>query len=227
MLRSRKSRGEEPLDYHVPDPIVTPDTGSDPEYEAVLADSVGLALLVVLETLEPAERVAFVLHDMFAVPFSEIATLVDRAPDATRQLASRARRRVRGAAPESDTDLAGQREVAEAFFAASRDGDFEALCAVLDPEIELRADGGKLRSHVSTHLRGAEQVAAQALMFRHLADSVRRVLVNGNVGFVAIPRGKPFSVVSFVVRHGRIAEINILNDPERLAQLDLSFLDEG
>src|SRR5438132_2299215 len=173
VLRSRTTRGEVPLDVHMPDPIVSREDGIDPEQEALLADSIGLALLVVLETLAPAERLAFVLHDMFAVPFDEIAPMVGRSPTAARQLASRARRRVQGAAPLPDADLAHQREVVDAFFAAARDGDFEALVAVLDPEVVLRSDGGTARPALSVVIRGAEAVASQALTFSRLSPFVR------------------------------------------------------
>jgi RNA polymerase sigma-70 factor (ECF subfamily) len=226
MLRSRKSRGEEPLETHLPDPIVTPDLEAGPEQEALLADSVGLALLVVLETLEPAERLAFVLHDMFSVPFSEIGRIVDRSPDAARQLASRARRRVRGAEPEPDADPAAQREVVEAFYSAARDGDFDALFRLLDPEVVLRADGGTRRRKLTKELHGADEVLAEARTFQHLAGSARRANVNGEPGFVVSAGGQPFSVLGLVVRGGRIVEINILADPERIDALDLSFLDD-
>ena len=198
----------------------------DPEHEALLADSVGLALLVVLETLDPAERLAFVLHDMFAMPFDEIAPLVDRSPAAARQLASRARRRVRGAAPEPDADLASQREVADAFLAASREGDFDALVAVLDPDVVLRADGGAVRAGLSKELRGARVVAEQAFEFRHLAKFARPALVNGAAGLVSAPEGKPFSVMGLTIAGGKIVEIDILADPERLSELDLTVLDD-
>jgi RNA polymerase sigma factor (sigma-70 family) len=223
MLRSRRSRREEPLGAHVPEPIVDRADGTDPEHEALVADAVGLALLVVLETLSPAERLAFVLHDMFAVPFDEIAPIVGRSPTATRQLASRARRRVQGAAVP-DTDLAGQREVVDAFFAAARDGDFEALVAVLDPDIVLRSDGGVLRPGASVVVRGAAAVASQALMFRRLHPYVRPALVNGTAGVVVTPHGRPLSVMAFTVRQGRIVEIDALADPERLRLLDLTIL---
>src|SRR5262245_841821 len=177
MLRARNTRREQPLDVHVPDPIIDPTEGSNPEHEALLADSVGLALLVVLETLTPAERLAFVLHDMFAVPFEEIAPIVDRSPETTRQLASRARRRVRGAAPVPDADLAAQWEVVEAFLAAARNGDFDALVAVLDPEVVLRADGGL--TGLTQHLQGAKTVASQALLWSRVDLTMRRALVNG------------------------------------------------
>ena len=225
MLRSRKSRHEEQLGPHVPEPIVSSAAGVDPEHEALLADSVGLALLVVLETLDPAERLAFVLHDMFAMPFDEIAPLVDRSPAAARQLASRARRRVRGAAPVPDPDLERQREVVDAFMAASREGDFDALVAVLDPNVVLRADGGAERAGLSKEVRGARAVAEQALLFRHLGEFARPALVNGAAGLVTAPDGKPFSVLGFTIAHGKIVEMDILADPERLRELDLTVLD--
>jgi RNA polymerase sigma factor (sigma-70 family) len=225
MLRSRRSRREKPLEVHMPDPIVTRPEGSDPEHEALLADSVGLALLVVLETLDPAERLAFVMHDMFAVPFGEIAPMVGRSPDATRQLASRARRRVRGAAPAPDTDLSRQREVVNAFFAAAREGDFDALVAVLDPEIVLRADGGAARAEDTHEVHGARAVAERALTFARLSPFVRPALVNGVAGVVVAPQGRPFSVMAFTVRGGKIAAIDALSDPERLRELDLAVLE--
>jgi RNA polymerase sigma-70 factor (ECF subfamily) len=224
MLRSRKTRREQPFDVHVPDPIIEPTTGTDPEHEALLADSIGLALLVVLETLSPAERLAFVLHDMFAVPFEEIATIVERSPEATRQLASRARRRVRGAAPAPDADLAAQWEVIEAFLAAARDGNFEALIAVLDPDVVLRADGGL--TGLSQHVQGAETVAGQALLWSRVDLTMRRALINGAAGLISIREGRPFSVGAFTIKQGKIVEIDILADPERLAWLDLTVLDE-
>jgi RNA polymerase sigma-70 factor, ECF subfamily len=226
-LRARKSRREEPLDTHLPDPIVSRPDGGDPEHEALVADSVGLALLVVLETLTPAERLAFVLHDVFAVPFDEIAAIVDRSPAAARQLASRARRRVQGAAPLPDADLARQREVVDAFFAAAREGDFEALVAVLDPEVVLRSDGGVARPGASFVLRGARAVAGSAMTFARLSPFVRPALVNGAAGVVVAPHGRPFSVMAFTVTGGKIVAIDGLADPERLRRLDLSALDEG
>jgi RNA polymerase sigma-70 factor (ECF subfamily) len=225
MLRSRKARREEPLEVHLPDPVVTRADGADPESEALLADSVGLALLVVLETLTPAERLAFVLHDMFAVPFDEIAPIVDRTPDAAKQLASRARRRVRGAGTVPDGDPARQREVVNAFLAAARNGDFEALVSVLAPDVVLRADGGSGEIGRSTVIRGAALVAGQALTFSRLAPLGRPALVNGSPGFVAVDRGRALSVAAFTVADGKIVEIDILADPERLRGLDLSFLD--
>jgi RNA polymerase sigma factor (sigma-70 family) len=219
MLRSRTARREQPLETRVPEPIVSNDAGADPEHQALIADAVGLALLVVLETLSPAERLAFVLHDMFGVPFDEIAPLVDRAPAAARQLASRARRRVRGAAPVPDADLARQRQVVEAFLAAARDGDFDALVAVLDPDVVLRVDRGP---GASQEVRGAAAVAGQALVFAQLAALARPALVNGAAGFVVGHEGRPVSVAGFTVSDGKIAEIDLLADPARLRQLDLS-----
>ncbi len=224
MLRSRKTRREQPLDVHLPDPIIDSADGTDPEHEALLADSVGLALLVVLETLTPAERLAFVLHDMFAVPFEQIATIVERSPDATRQLASRARRRVRGTAPLPDADLGAQWQVVDAFIAAAREGDFDALVAVLDPDVVLRADAGM--TGLSRHVSGAETVAGQALMWSRVDLSLRRALINGAAGMVSLRGGRPFSVGSFIVKNGRIVEIDILADPERVSQLDLTILGE-
>ena len=226
MLRSRSSRREQPLGVHVPDPIVSRADGIDPEHEALLADSVGLALLVVLETLTPAERLAFVLHDMFSVPFEEIAPIVGRSEVAARQLASRARRRVQGATPSPDTDLTHQREVVDAFLAASRDGDFEALLAVLDPDVVLRADAGAVRAGLSREVRGAAAVAEQALFFSRAAPSARPALVNGAAGVVVASGGRPIAVMGFTVRHGKIVEIDILADPTRLRQLDLAVLDD-
>ena len=225
MLRSRKSRGEEPLGPHVPEPIVSRADGVDPEYEALLADSVGLALLVVLETLAPPERLAFVLHDMFAVPFDEIAPLVERSPAATRQLASRARRRVRGA-PAPDADLTRQREVVDAFLAAARGGDLDALVAVLDPDVVLRVDRGAVPRGASREVRGAQAVVEQARTFAPLVASARPALVNGAAGVVVAPRGRPLAVAGFTIVHGRIVEIDLLADPARLRNLDLTVLDD-
>ena len=222
MLRSRATRGERPLDVHLPDPIIDPADGTDPEHEALLADSVGLALLVVLETLTPPERLAFVLHDMFAVPFEEIAPIVERSPDAARQLASRARRRVRGTAALPDADLTAQWKVVDAFLAAARDGDFDALVAVLDPDVVLRADGGL--KGASRLARGAETVAGQALMWSQVELTMRRALINGAAGIVSLVQGRPFSVGAVTVRNGRIVEIDILADPDRLAQIDLTHV---
>jgi RNA polymerase sigma-70 factor (ECF subfamily) len=225
MLRSRRTRREEPMSVHVPDPIISREDEFDPEYEALLADSVGLALLVVLEQLAPAERLAFVLHDMFAVPFDEIAAIVGRSPEATRQLASRARRRVQGEAPAPNPDLTEQRRVVDAFFAAARNGDFEALVAVLDPDVILRSDGGEARPEASIVMRGAEKVASRAMTFANLSPYVRPALVNGAAGVVVAPDGTPFSVIGFTVRDGKIVAIDSLADPERLRDLDLTVLD--
>ncbi|MEU6258488.1 RNA polymerase sigma factor SigJ [Streptomyces sp. NPDC047043] len=228
MLRSRASRREDPIDEtFVPDPVIRPLSQIDPEQEVLQADSVGLALLVVLETLEPAERLAFVLHDMFAVPFDDIAPIVERSSAATRQLASRARRRVRGATPSSEPDLGRQREVVDAFMAAARAGDFEALVAVLHPDVVLRADSGALvgGAAASKWVRGAKPVAEQALLFRQFAQFARVVLVNGEVGVVNAPEGRPLSVMGVTVVDGRIVALHILADPERLARLDLGAFD--
>ena len=222
MLRARSSRREEAFGPYVPDPIIDPADGTDPEHEALLADSVGLALLVVLETLSPAERLAFVLHDMFAVPFTDIAGIIDRSPDAARQLASRGRRRVQGAVTP-DVDLDRQWDVVEAFLAAARDGDFDALVAVLDPDVVLRADAGALP--MSQEIRGAERVAGQAFMWSRVDLTMRRALVNGAAGMVTLRDGRPFSVAAVTVRNGRIVELDFLADPERVAQLDLTVLD--
>jgi RNA polymerase sigma-70 factor (ECF subfamily) len=222
MLRSRRTRREAPLDAHVPDPIVSPEAGVDPEHEALLGDSLGLALLAVLDALTPAERVAFVLHDAFGVPFLEIAPIVGRSPAAVRQLASRARRRVRRA-PVPDTDLDGQWAVVDAFLAASRDGDFERLLAVLDPEVVLRSDGGAARPDLVAVVRGAAAVATRALSFRRLAETATRALVNGIPGGVAwAPDGRPFAVVSVTVAGGRVVSIDVLADPDRHSRLDLT-----
>jgi len=228
MLRSRTSRREEPLDAHLPERIVSRADGGDPEQEALLADSVGLALLVVLETLAPAERLAFVLHDMFAVPFEEIAPIVDRSPTAARQLASRARRRVHGmggregesVAPRSE--LTRQREVVDAFLAAARGGDFDALLAVLDPDVVLRSDRAAQRPGVPAEVRGAAIVAEQAV--RGGARAARAALVNGAVGVIVAPRGRLLIVLDFTIRDGKIVAIDAIADPERLRQLDLAML---
>jgi RNA polymerase sigma factor (sigma-70 family) len=226
MLRSRKSRREQSLDVRVPEPIVDRADGTDPEHEALLADSVGLALLVVLETLSPAERLAFVLHDMFGVPFDEIAPIVDRSPEAARQLASRARRRVRVEKTVPDADLDAQREVVEAFLAAARDGDFDRLIAVLDPDIVLRADVGPLPAGGSGEVRGAAEVARQAVMYSRIGLDMKHALINGAAGLVTVRYGRAFSVSGFTIRGGRIVEMDILADPERIARLDLTILDD-
>jgi RNA polymerase sigma factor (sigma-70 family) len=233
MLRTRTSRREDSLDehveraehaVHVPDPVIAR-ADANPETDAMIADSVGLALLVVLETLEPAERLAFVLHDVFGMPFDEIAPIVDRSVEAARQLASRARRRVQGQAPTSDTDLREQRRVVDAFLAAAREGDFERLVAVLDPDIVLRADGGAAKG-MSRFVRGAQQVAAQAATFSKMGLSSQVILVNGNIGVMSrLPDGRLFSVAGLTVAGGKIVEMDILADPDRLARLDLSALD--
>ncbi|MER8186682.1 RNA polymerase sigma factor SigJ [Kitasatospora sp. NPDC094015] len=225
VLRSHERRGEEPLEARIPDPLIDREDGGHPEHQALLADSVGLALLVVLDTLGPAERLAFVLHDMFAVPFDEIAPLIERTPAAARQLASRARRRVQGQAPVPDPDLGRQREVVGAFFAAARDGDLDALVAVLDPDVVLRSDGGVVRARRTVVLRGARTVAGQAVTFGGLAPFVRPALINGTAGVVVAAQGRRLSVMAFTVTAGRIVAIDVLADPERLAALDLSALD--
>jgi RNA polymerase sigma-70 factor (ECF subfamily) len=224
MLRTRTSRREDPLDVHVPDPVITRADG-DPESGAMLADSVGLALLVVLETLEPAERLAFVLHDVFGMTFEEIGPVVDRSPVAARQLASRARRRVQSQAPNSDANLREQRRVVDAFLAAARDGDFERLVTVLDPDIVLRADAGALTG-MSRVVRGADAVASQAAMFSRSGLLNDIVLVNGGIGIVSRrPDRRVFSVMGFTIAGGKIVEMDILADPERLSRLDLSAVD--
>jgi RNA polymerase sigma factor (sigma-70 family) len=223
MLRSRRSRREQTLDrVHVPEPIVDRADGTDPEHEALVADSVGLALLVVLETLSPAERLAFVLHDIFAVPFDEIAPIVDRSPEAARQLASRARRRVRAENTVPDADLDAQREVVDAFLAAARDGDFDRLVAVLDPDVVLRADFGAAGSR---EVRGAAAVIGQARLYSRLGLVIKPALVNGAVGVVTTLDGEPFSVGGFTVRCGRIVEMDWFADSARLRELDLTLID--
>jgi RNA polymerase sigma factor (sigma-70 family) len=223
MLRSRHSRHEEPLSPHLPDPIIDRADGTDPEHEALLADSVGLALLVVLATLDPAERLAFVLHDMFAVPFDEIATILDRSPLAARQLASRARRRVQGERAVPDVGLDRQRKVVDAFLTAARDGDFDALVAVLDPDVVARADAGALPG-MSREVRGAQAVARQAFSFASEGLVTRSALINGVPGAVTTRHGRPVALGAFTVRGGRIAALDILADPARLRELDLSVL---
>jgi len=224
MLRARAARREDPLHVYVPDPIVSPAAGSGPEQEALLADSVGLALLVVLDTLSPTERLAFVLHDVFAVPFEEIARILDRSPAAAKQLASRARRRL-GAAPAPDADLARQREIVDAFLAAAREGNFGALLAVLDPDVVLRADAGAGPMGPSRLVHGSRAVARQALGFARFARFARPVLVNGTPGLIAAPDGQPISVLGVTIRGDKIVEIDVLADPERLRRLDLTVLD--
>jgi RNA polymerase sigma factor (sigma-70 family) len=226
MLRSRKSRREEPLGADVPRLVVRRQDGTDPEHEALLADSVGLALLVVLETLSPAERLAFVLHDTFAVPFDEIAPIVGRSPAAARQLASRARRRVRGSAAVPNADLTRQREVVDAFLAAARGGDFDALLAVLDPDVVLRVDPTAVPLGASREIRGAAAVAKGALAFTARARFTQPALVNGSVGVVVAPRGRLVGVGLLTIRRRRITEIDLVADPERLRQLELAVLDD-
>jgi RNA polymerase sigma factor (sigma-70 family) len=221
MLRSRGSRREEPLGVHMPDPILDPEDGTNPEHEALLADAVGLALLVVLEMLSPAERLAFVLHDLFAVPLDEIAPIVDRSPEAARQLASRARRRVQRENAVSDTDAETQRRVVDAFLAASREGDFEGLFAMLDPDVVVRADFGPAGSQ---QVRGAERVARQARFYAGLGLDMRPALVNGAPGGVSTRDGEPFSVGAFTIRGGKIVAMDFLADPARLRRLDLTVL---
>jgi RNA polymerase sigma factor (sigma-70 family) len=222
MLRSRRTRREEPLDAHLPDPIVDRADGIDPEHEALLADSVGLALLVVLETLTPAERLAYVLHDMFSVPFEEIGAILDRSPDAARQLASRGRRRIRGADTAPDADPAAQQEVVAAFLAAARDGDFDALVAVLDPDIVERVDTG---SGTLLEVRGAENVARRAMSAAQAGLVGRPALVNGAAGWVALLDGAVYAVGALTSRNGRVTTLDILLDPARLARLDLTAFD--
>jgi RNA polymerase sigma-70 factor, ECF subfamily len=219
VLRSRRARREEPLEGHLPDPVVVASAGSDPEREALLADTVGLALLVVLDALAPAERLAFVLHDMFGVPFADIGPVLGRTPGATKMLASRARRRVHDHAVVPDADPVRQREVVEAFLSASRAGDFDALVALLDPDVVLRADTGSTSSAVSTLVRGAAAVAGRALMFARLAGRSYPALVQGVAGMVTLQDGRPVAVLACTVVGARIAAIDVLADPERVARL--------
>ncbi len=222
MLRSRKSRHEEPLETYAPEQNVSREDGIDPEEEALMADSVGLALLVVLDTLNPAERLAFVLHDLFAVPFEEIAPIVGRSPTTTRQLASRARRRIQGARTANDGDLSRQREVVAAFLAASRSGDFGGLLAVLDPDVVFRHDGAATPQGVAEEFLGASAVAKQ---FVGRARGAKVALVNGTVGAVVAPRGRLFLVLNFTVVNGKIVEIDAIAEPAHLQQFDLAVLD--
>jgi RNA polymerase sigma factor (sigma-70 family) len=215
ILRNRRAHPEEPLDGFLPEPIISMESTGDPEHEVLLADAVGIALQVVLDSLSPAERVAFVLHDMFAVPFDEIAELIERSPQATRQLASRARRRVQGATPAPDPDLARQRAVVDAYFAATREGDLEALVAVLDPNVVLRAHG---RGRV-IELRGADEVARGAMAARRLAPFVRPALVNGTAGGIAFDGELPFAIIAFTVAGERAATIDVFNDRELVPRL--------
>ena len=224
-LRSRERRRENPVSTHAPGPVITGDDGGHPEQEAVLADSVGLALLVVLDTLAPAERLAFVLHDMFAVPFEEIAVMIERSPAAARQLASRARRRVRGQTPVSDPDLTRQRRVVEVFLAAARDGDFDALVAVLDPQVVLRADRAVGPTPQPVVLHGPHAVAGGASAAAERVRFAQPALVNGTVGVVMAPRGKLFLVMDFTITDDTITRIDIIADPDRLRDLNLAILD--
>jgi RNA polymerase sigma-70 factor (ECF subfamily) len=224
MLRSRKARREEPFAPQAPEPVATGPIGSSPEHEALLADSVGLALLVVLDRLAPAERLAFVLHDMFAVPFEEIATIVGRSEASTRQLASRARRRVRGVPAEAGPDLVGQRTVVDAFLAALRGGDFEGLLAVLDPDLVVRADV-PVRPGAPTEIRGAAVWAKGAVTYGQLAQRTQLALVNGAFGVVVAPRGRLVRALRFTIANGKITEIEVIADPARLGELDLSIVD--
>ena len=224
-LRSRTSRREDPLEEAGIDSAGRP-AAVDPADEVAIADSVGLALLVVLEALAPAERLAFVLHDLFAVPFDEIAPIVDRTPQAARKLASRARARIQGERAVPDADLATQRRVTEAFLAAAHEGDFEALLEVLDPDVVLRADFGALPTAQSRVVRGAQAVASQAMFYSQVGLEMRPALVNGAVGAVSLRDGRPFSVAAVTVNGGRIVEMDFLVDRERLAQLDLTILDD-
>lgn len=231
MLRSRRSRREESLEARVPgadapDPVLGPQPGSDPEQQALVADSVGLALLVVLETLDPAERLAFVLHDMFAVPFDEIGRIVDRTPAAARQLASRARRRVQGVDRVPDPDLIRKREVVDAFLAAARGGDFDALVAVLDPDVVARSEGGAGAAGAPTVLRGAASVARQAIMFAPFARSSQPALVDGAPAVISVREGQRFSVMRFTIERGRVVELYVIDDPARLPELDLVVLND-
>ncbi|KQV19818.1 RNA polymerase subunit sigma-70 [Kitasatospora sp. Root187] len=225
MLRSREQRREDPLELRIPDPIISNQRGIDPEQEVLLADSVGLALLVVLESLGPDERIAFVLHDMFAVPFDEIAPMLDKSTAAVRQLASRARRKVQDRAPAPDPDLSRQRLVVDAFFAASRDGEFDALVAVLHPDVVLRSDGGTLRARQNVVLHGAETVASQAVTFAKLAPFALPALINGAAGAAVVINGKLVSVMAFTVVEGRAVAIDVIVDPDRLGRLDISALE--
>ena len=222
-LRARKARREDLVGFRLPDAIVTSDDHLNPEQQALLADSIGLAMLVVLDELSPPERLAFVLHDVFAVPFADIAPIVERTPEAARQLASRARRRVQQAVPAEEVDVVRQRELVDAFLAASRAGDFDALIVTLDPDVVLRADYGRA-SPISTEIRGARAVIAQAATFRNLAPGAHRATINGAPGIVVFSAGKPYALFSITTRNDRIAEILILADPRRLARIDFGPL---
>jgi RNA polymerase sigma factor (sigma-70 family) len=222
MLRSRRTRREEPLEGHLPDPVVDRPDSITPEHEALIADSVGLALLVVLERLTPAERLAYVLHDMFSIPFEEIGSILDRSPDAARQLASRGRRRIRGTETVPDDDPSARREIVDAFLAAGREGDFNALVALLDPEIVVRQDWG---SGTILEIRGAEEVARRASAAAQLGLTARQALVNGGPGWISFRDGQPFAVAALTIRNGLVTAMDIIADPERLARLDLPAFD--
>jgi RNA polymerase sigma factor (sigma-70 family) len=219
-LRNRRTRPREELVARVPDPIVDPVGEPDPEHQAMLADAVGLALFVVLDTLPPPERLAFVLHDVFAVPFDQIAPIVERSPEATRKLASRARRRIEDAAPTPDTDLAAQHAVVDAFFAAGRAGDFDRLVAVLDPDVSLRGDFGRGPAGLRS-VQGASDVAGLARGYAAPEREVHPAIVNGAAGAVIFVGGEPTAIMGFVVRGERIAAIDVLADPERIARIDV------
>ena len=228
MLRARNVRREESLEVHLPDPIISPEGELQPEEEALLADSVGLALQVVLDSLAPAERLAFVLHDMFELPFEEIAPMIGRNPAAARQLASRARRRVKGAkVPEPDPDLARQRVVVDAFFSAARGGDFDALVALLDPNVVLRADFGPWRPAASRVIHGAAAVARQARLGANPAAQLHPALVNGAAGVVVTVRGRPFVVMAFTVAAGKIVEIDVIGDRDRVRRIAAAVLTDA
>jgi RNA polymerase sigma factor (sigma-70 family) len=226
LLRLRASRREESLGAHVPEPIANCEDGTDPEQETLLADSVGLAVLVVLDRLNPAERVAFVLHDMFAVPFDEIARIVGRSPTATRQLASRARRRVQGAAIARDADVAGQRDVIDVFLAAIRGDDFDALLALLDPDVVIRTDHAAVPPGASREVRGARKCARRAMSYSEGVRFAEPVLINGAAGVVVAPNGRLSGVLTFTVKRGKIIQIDVIDDPARLCKLDLAVLDD-
>ena len=232
MLRSRQRRGEEPLAVHLPDPVIGPDAGIQPEEQALLADSVGLALMVVLDTLTPDERLAFVLHDLFDLPFRDVAAVVGRTPAAAKQLASRARRRVRDAEVPSEPDRARQREVVDAFFAAARQGDFDALVAVLHPDVVVRVDGGARHPEASMLLRGPAAVAKQAAMgmatlLGHPATGLLPVLVNGSAGVIVTRHGRPVTVMGFTVAGGQVVQISGIADPERAERITAGALGQG
>ena len=225
MLRSRKARREELMGASMPDPVTSREEGFDPEQEALMADSVGSALLVVLDTLAPAERLAYVLHDMFAVPFDQIAPIAGRTPAAARKLASRARRRIQTAPSRPDADPHRQWQAVHAFLAAAREGDFDQLVAVLDPDVAVRADAAAAPAGTPTQVRGSSAVAEQALSYARRAEFAQLALVGGALGIVVAPHGRPRTVMAFTVEHGKIVEIDIVADPARLHELDLTILD--